>query len=617
MSDLTYSEAAEFLNVSPATIRNWARQGVLSSISGSLISRNSARSFKNEMAKGKSNRLTSRANKYSAHRTFIPGEYVPPEVDKSSLSAISHISELRESDPATVLFSFFQNRTENLKSGNLQRIRNEMEIWHNELGFPDTEIIREKISRLSLPEMPDTAGLLYQILQKEGRKSKEGSYYTPPPMAEEILRFYSGEWSTFLDPCCGSGIFLLSAARITGSPLHISGWDTDETAVHIARLNLMLLFPEMDFEPDITVRNPLIETSSRGFFDLIASNPPWGHHFSRKELEILRKKYPEIRSGESFSYFLQASLPLLNEKGTLSFLLPQAFLNVNTHRDIRAELLKEYSIPYVVYYGKVFSKVQTPVIRLDLQKKRGKVMTTVLKDNRIFSADSARFSLNPFCIYDLNMTARDTDIFERIFNRPHGNLKENAEWTLGVVSGNNSRFITPLPAENTYPIVSGQDIEPFRIRKPEKYLYYERERLQQCAPLNQYRRKPKIVYRFITGKPVFALDRRGFVTLNSANSFYSEDETEPEVLVALFNSSLYRFILKKKFNSIKVLRSHLEYLPLPHLSEAERTPLKELALEAESGKKLSESLLEAIDVKVFDLYNIKHSDRTYIRKFVQ
>jgi len=35
------------------------------------------------------------------------------------------------------------------------------------------------------------------------------------------------------------------------------------------------------------------------------------------------------------------------------------------------------------------------------------------------------------------------------------------------------------------------------------------------------------------------------------------------VIVALLNSSLYQFLFQKKFSSIKVLRSHIEQLPLP------------------------------------------------------
>ncbi|MBB6478390.1 N-6 DNA methylase [Spirochaeta isovalerica] len=615
MSDLTYREAADYLNVSPATIRNWTRQGLLPAGPDALIPRRSVRSVRNDIAGGKSPRLKKRANKKSAGGTFFPEEYALSVVEKSFLPAISALDDRKAIDPAKVVYCYFLNRIHKLKSRNINRIKKEMELWFIELGSPDTKDLQKSLSTLSLPDHPDIAGLIYQTLQREGRKSERGSYYTPPALAGEILSYYRGQWKTFLDPCCGSGIFLISAARQSGSPINITGWDTDRTAIHIARLNLMLQFPDMDFEPAIAVRNTLSDKPFPQKFDLIASNPPWGHHFRKKEIKKLKERFPEIRSGESFSFFLKAALPHLRKNGALSFLLPEAFLNVKAHRDIRKDLIEHYAICRSVFLGKIFSKVQTPVILLEVKKKSDRPGTLVQRDNHFYRVDSTRFSRNPDCIYDLNMTGRDIEIFERIFSYPHTNLEGKALWTLGVVSGNNKRFISSTPSEGYYPIICGKDIQAFSIKAPEKYLYFDRKILQQCAPLSQYRKNPKIVYRFITGKPVFALDRSGYVTLNSANSFYPETGLDPEIITLLFNSALYRYILKKKFNSIKILRSHLEYLPVPHMEKSERRILKELALKAEKQSDETGSVILEIENRVFNLFKINHSDSTYIREF--
>jgi len=565
---------------------------------------------------GRSRRLTSRANKISASGSFIPDEYAPTGTDRSLLQEISRTPEIRQVSPATVLYAYFLNIAESFKGPNRSRMERELTLWHKELRYPDVNSLGNLISSLSLPEMTDRAGFLYQMLQREGRKSTQGSYYTPPELVEDILQHYHGQWDSFLDPCCGSGIFLLTAARQSGSPLNVTGWDTDNTAVHIARLNLMLQFPSMDFEPRIGLRNSLTENSLEAKYDLIATNPPWGHYFPDYILKNLKDKYPEIRSGESFSYFLKGSLKYLKNSGTLSFLLPEAFLNVKAHRDIREDLMKTCSFPYVVFLGKIFSKVQTPVIRVDIIKEKVKTKTAVQRGNRIYSVDSSRFSRNPDCIYDLNMTDRDSSILSGIFSFPHTTLQNKSIWILGVVSGNNRRFISDTPSENYYPIVSGKDISPFRIEKPKKFILFDRDVLQQSAPLGQYRLKPKIIYRFITGKPVFALDREGYITLNSANSFYPETELEPEIIAALFNSSLYRFILMKKFNSIKVLRSHLEYLPIPEMGKPDREELIRLALKGEHRKMDSLMVLGEINKRVFNLFKINHSDRNYISELV-
>jgi len=64
------------------------------------------------------------------------------------------------------------------------------------------------------------------------------------------------------------------------------------------------------------------------------------------------------------------------------------------------------------------------------------------------------------------------------------------------------------------------------------------------------------------------------LTLNSANILIPRLENYPQLLVmALFNSSLYAYIYRQKFFSRKILRSHLEELPLPILSTDQQAEL--------------------------------------------
>jgi hypothetical protein len=88
---------------------------------------------------------------------------------------------------------------------------------------------------------------------------------------------------------------------------------------------------------------------------------------------------------------------------------------------------------------------------------------------------------------------------------------------------------------------------------------------QQIAPIEYYRQN-KIAYRFISDKLICVLDANNSLLLNSANLFIS-DVYPMETIVSLFNSDIYTFIYKKKFHSNKVLKSHLQDLPLPVFSD--------------------------------------------------
>lgn len=83
--------------------------------------------------------------------------------------------------------------------------------------------------------------------------------------------------------------------------------------------------------------------------------------------------------------------------------------------------------------------------------------------------------------------------------------------------------------------------------------------------MERYETSPKLIYKFISNKLVFSLDEIGVFTLNSANIVIPRIDYSLKVIIALFNSELYQTIFQKKFHSIKVLKSHIQELPLPIL----------------------------------------------------
>jgi predicted RNA methylase len=625
MGELTYKAAADHLNVSQATVKNWTRQGLLSSDSQTKPLESDIIELKEKISTHKSSRLSSRANKSSAAGKFIPSEYIENNISRKDINLLALEINSLEIETSVLLLALSIILID--KAGLIgkdilnsegvppiahKQLSKELHSWYQSLKRPPLREVIGKISAINIPIQRDTSGLVYQMLQNEGRKSEKGSYYTPGLYADEVLNLYGKNGQKFLDPCCGSGIFLLAAAEKYGSPDNIFGWDTDETAVRLARINLMLYFKDLQFEPRVFNRNGLTEKTDQRF-DLIATNPPWGHHFNTPEKDILKKRFPAVHTGESFSYFIELGFSLLSPRGMLSYILPEALLKVKTHQDIRKILLDKVQIRYVKFLGNPFFRVQTQVIRMDMTRKGVKSDTVVYRKSKIYSVDSFRFSFNRYNIFDFNCNKRDYLIIDKIFSRKHQTLKMNALWILGIVSGNNERFISDIKKTDYEPFLSGQDISAFRIESPHRYIYFNKDILQQSAPGEYYAKHPKIVYKFITDKPAFAIDRKGYITLNSANSFFSHLETPAEIITALFNSSLYQFLYRKKFNSVKILKSHLEQLPVPDLTQNETNTIKTIVRDIELSKTTEfERLKKKLDTTIFQYFSISDSDRQYI-----
>ncbi len=338
---LDIKKTASFLDVSTATIKNWVKCGYLQTqneYKNYFFCLSEIENLKNSITNGDLNKLNGRANKLKAERTFTPDEYLKDETKIDDLTKIINFVTENNVDISTSLFLLSLNllKKENIISRitiedlinggpNLifanKQIREEIKSWLLKIKLHGTKSNYAFLLNYPMPNQRDVLGFIYQSLLLEGKKSQNGSYYTPEIIVDEIVRNYVNKDSKVLDPCCGTGQFLLAFADIIENPKNIYGVDIDETAVKIARLNILIKYKNQNFTPNIVCKNTLFEIGNYDLFslndenirnfDVIATNPPRGVHFSKSDTARLRNTFPEITSLESFSCFLKKSIDLL------------------------------------------------------------------------------------------------------------------------------------------------------------------------------------------------------------------------------------------------------------------------------------------------------------------
>jgi SAM-dependent methyltransferase len=625
---VTIEETASILAVSPATVRNWIKHEYLRPAGGAgrLFRSDEVRALREGILSGSVPRLARRANKATASRSFIPDEYIDDGVSREAIEGAVGRVRAAGIDMAHALFMLALGRLHAagmlggggaegfLAAGGpdgREHLAREMREWHAELGGFRVTARHRALLAIDLPGQRDALGLAYQSLLLEGAKAAGGSYYTPDRIVKGIADDLYRPGARVLDPCCGTGQFLLAFAERTDDPETLHGTDIDPVAVRLARINLMMAFRDRDFAPRISRRNILLEGLPAGTaFDLVTTNPPWGLHYTGRELSRLGSLYPEIVSGESYSYILKRSIDLLDAHGTLSFLLPESILNVRAHADIRGHILKHARIERITRLGRVFKNVFTPVIRLDLS--RG--VKSAPSRSRAGAVDQERFLANGDFVFDINVNQDDGRILDRVYSCAHTTLEGKADWALGIVTGDNMRYLRPGCNRAGYePIFTGKEVDHYLFRDPSSCIKFAPERFQQVAPEGKYRAPEKLVYRFISKRLVVAYDDRGRLTLNSANILIPRVERYPvKALLALLNSSLYQFLFQKKFSSIKVLRSHLERLPLPLWDADELDRLASIAGAIIAGKV---GLREADDF-IMERFGLSAAERAHIERSV-
>ena len=100
--------------------------------------------------------------------------------------------------------------------------------------------------------------------------------------------------------------------------------------------------------------------------------------------------------------------------------------------------------------------------------------------------------------------------------------------------------------------------------------------------------------------------------MNSANIVIPKIPDYPiKVIAALLNSSLYQFIFQKKFSSIKVLRSHIEQMPLPLWDNKTFLEIAKMIDEIIENK----GDFEELDNCIMEKFTLSSKEKNYIKEF--
>ncbi len=399
----------------------------------------------------------------------------------------------------------------------------------------------------------------FQADKTDGLRSKQGSFYTPDNLIEDIIGDYRQDLKgTVCDPCCGTGRFLKCILG-SATDVKICGYDTDKSAVKIAKKELDKF---KGFRTELRHYDSLLNPEKEKF-DFIFTNPPWGARYSNDHRRKLRIIFPEAGSGDSLEYFLKYGLTALKSGGILSYILPESFLYVKKFARIRKHIAENTTIIKIKPYGRVFSKVFSAAIRIDIKK-------TVPERSHMIEAcgqmiSQALFLEDQDIIFNINITDNDRKTISKIYNRPHLTLKNNAEWSMGIVTGDNKRFVSNERSEKYHvEVVTGKNIRQYNITGNKKYMSDDFSLFQQISKNNLFSAKEKLFYKFVSDRLVFAYDADRIYSINSANILIPKLKgyTIKSVL-AILNSDLMNFVYQKKFKSLKVLRTNLENLPFP------------------------------------------------------
>jgi len=265
----------------------------------------------------------------------------------------------------------------------------------------------------------DIVGTVYSTYVNRKEKKEKGQYYTPLEIVNYILDEVGyctgagiiGANKRLIDPACGSGSFLVAAAKrlvetYKGTANQIDdpvtvldrvqnnlyGFDLNPFACYLSEVNLLiqvldlvklahdrghrpkiqrfhiynvdalarptgtyrslmfntLIAEESDQVDQIKSRSP--NTPYANGFAFVVANPPYGASLSDEYKIVLRSDYADIFYGvpDTYTFFLKLGLEFLAQNGKLGFITPSTYLMGTNTIALRNQILSTGKIEQIV-----------------------------------------------------------------------------------------------------------------------------------------------------------------------------------------------------------------------------------------------------------------------------
>ena len=233
--------------------------------------------------------------------------------------------------------------------------------FFNVLNSIDTKIAENlaNIAISSMNSLDTTPEYIFDVIVQKLLSSyirhKSGEFYTPPFIVKKMVEEAYCFGEKILDPCCGSGNFLIAIIKTILSSdnsnkdkitaiKNVYGYDINPISIFLTKINLLYLLKEdfININLNFNITDFLFqdEDYNKEDFDLVIGNPPW---FTLRDMESLEyqekiKKLSELLEIKPLPknvlnieiaslFFYKANISHLKTNGKIFFVITQGVIN--------------------------------------------------------------------------------------------------------------------------------------------------------------------------------------------------------------------------------------------------------------------------------------------------
>ncbi len=357
-------------------------------------------------------------------------------------------------------------------------------------------------------------------------------------------------------------------------------------------------------------------------FDIIIGNPPY---ISIKEIENVQKRYLsnffETAKGQYdlYTLFIEKSYNLLNDNGLFSMITSNTYYTNKSLTGIRKFLLKNTQLIKIINLDEsVFleARLDVGITLFSKNKTNDDYKINIVPSKEYFDNENSyelqksNFENSENNIFTINIRPFDAELLKNI-KRNTIQLGDISNINRGIEFGSNSPEIKNKKFKNSFPLIVGNCIEKYRIKKFTGYAKFIENDKSNYKDFKLYSSprilvqrirnlslKTRIVSTFTTDT-ILCTNTLRVITLTSNDFDY-------RYILGLLNSNLINYYFSKNFLNKDIYAYQLSTIPIKKVSKKEQNKIIELVIKLEKlQKKDDNNLIEnKINKIVYKLYGL-------------
>ncbi len=437
--------------------------------------------------------------------------------------------------------------------------------------------------------------LLYEKSLPSAFKKDNGIFYTDVELSTKIIELLNIPLNaTIMDPCCGTGSFLVAAKHLGYSSIY--GADIDKKAITIAKNkygieNVKAIDTLAENGEQVLKRWGLKEP-----VDFLIGNPPYAP--ITKDIVIDTNDYLFLRnvkdSGSNlYIAALYRAFEITKQQGTISYIIPKNFLHVASYSVLRRMILNEKRIVSIIDIGKYFKSVRGEQIVLNLENRPAQNNDIIIYkyENKTF-VEKLKV---PQSFYKDEILLFDSEEDFAIYQTLEGTYKKFSDICTGYVGRGKSKSDTAI---------TGKDIRKFSFKN---------------KPVPKKGNKVFIQNIYSAEAGIIASFAGDLEASETVTVFTDGDEKMCRYILGVLHSRLCNYyLLKFCFNS-SMLTMHtdakyLKKLPLV-IDDNTFNMVISIVKSLETIDYMSDlwfEMVESLNNLIYDAYRIKEKERTHI-----